>query len=104
MAVIEYKILERAEVEYQKVKAFYDGDLSEYKGQDIVEDDAIVGNADKLTFHVKDMMSNLTAAKKETINPFLIGKLDIDTVAHFDFPSINKDQNKYLIKKQGGTG
>jgi hypothetical protein len=32
MAVIEYKILERAEVEYQKVKAFYDGDLQEYKG------------------------------------------------------------------------
>lgn len=56
-----------------------------------MEDDAIVGNADKLTFHVKDVMSNLTAAKKETINPFLIGKLDIDTVAHFDFPSINKD-------------
>jgi hypothetical protein len=69
----------------------------------LVEDDAIVGNADKLTFHIKDMMSNLTAAKKESINPFIIGKLDIDTVAHFDFPSINKDQNQYLLKKQGNS-
>lgn len=59
-----------------------------------------MGNPDKLVFHVKDMMSNLSKAKKENINPFIIGKLDIDTVAHFDFPSINKDQNQYLKKAQ----
>jgi hypothetical protein len=29
---MELKVLERAEVEYQKVKAFFDGDLVEYKG------------------------------------------------------------------------
>jgi len=27
LAMMEFKILERAEIEYQKVKAFYDGDL-----------------------------------------------------------------------------
>jgi hypothetical protein len=91
MTMIEFKILERAEVEFQKVRAFFDGELQEYKGAELIEDDAIMGNSDKITFHVKDMMSNLAKVKKETINPIIIGKLDIDTVAHFDFPSINKD-------------
>jgi hypothetical protein len=27
LAMMEFKILEKAEIEYQKVKAFYDGDL-----------------------------------------------------------------------------
>jgi hypothetical protein len=30
--MMELKVIERAEVEYQKVKAFFDGDLLEYKG------------------------------------------------------------------------
>jgi hypothetical protein len=58
-----------------------------------MEDDAIVGNPDKLIFHIKDMMSNLNKATKEKINPFIIGKLDVDTIAHFDFASLPKDQN-----------
>lgn len=33
LAMMELKVLERSEVEYQKVKAFFDGDLLEYKGQ-----------------------------------------------------------------------
>jgi hypothetical protein len=32
LAMMELKVIERAEVEYQKVKAFFDGDLLEYKG------------------------------------------------------------------------
>ena len=47
------------------------------------------------------MVSNLNKATKETINPFILGKLDIDTVAHFDFASLPKDQNKYLFKNDG---
>ena len=30
--MMEFKILEKAEIEYLKSKAFFDGDLSEYKG------------------------------------------------------------------------
>ena len=98
LAMIEFKALERAEIEYQKVKSFVDGDLSEYAGQEYLEDEAIVGNSDKLTFHIKDMMTDLTKCEKENLNPFIVGKLDIDTVAHFDFPSVAKDQNQYLKK------
>ena len=62
--MMEFKILEKAEIEYQKSKAFFDGDLSEYKGQEYLEEEAIVGNPDKIVFHVKDMMSNLNKAEK----------------------------------------
>jgi hypothetical protein len=99
--MMELKILERAEVEYQMVKAFFDGDLLEYKGQQYIEDESIVGNSEKIVFHIQDMVSNLNKATKPTINPFIIGKLDIDTIAHFDFVSLAKDQNQYLFKNDG---
>jgi hypothetical protein len=98
LAMIEFKTLERAEIEFQKVKAFIEGDLNEYAGQEFLEDEAIVGNPEKITFHIKDMMSNLGKAEKQNINPFVIGKLDIETVAHFDFPALPKESNIYTKK------
>jgi hypothetical protein len=50
-----------------------------------------VGNSEKIVFHIQDMVSNLNKATKQSINPFIIGKLDIDTIAHFDFLSLSKD-------------
>ena len=47
------------------------------------------------------MVSNLNKATKPSINPFIIGKLDIETIAHFDFVSLAKDQNQYLFKNDG---
>jgi hypothetical protein len=84
--MMEVKVLERCEIEYKMVKAFCDGDLNEYKGQEYLEDEAIIGNPDKIVFHVLDMMSNLNKSEKNNINPFIISKLDLDTIAHFDFP------------------
>lgn len=49
--MIETKILERAYVEYQKSRAFLEDDLKEYKGAEYLEDETIVGNADKLIFY-----------------------------------------------------
>ena len=100
LAMIELKTLERAEIEYQKAKAFVDGDLTEYQGQEYLEDESIVGNADKMAFHVKDMVATLNKAEKEQLNPYIVGKLDIDTVAHFDFPSQPKEQSIYLRKQE----
>jgi len=85
-AMMELKVLERCEVEYQKVKSFVDGDKIEYLGQEFLEEEAIVGNSEKIVFHINDMMSNLDKADKKNLNPFIISKLDLDTIAHFDFP------------------
>ena len=90
-AMMELKVLERCELEYQKVKAFVDGDKTEYTGQEFLEEEAIVGNSEKVVFHIHDMMANLGKSEKNSINPFIISKLDLDTVAHFDFPQIPKD-------------
>ncbi len=57
-----------------------------------------MGNSEKIVFHIHDMMSNLDKAEKNNLNPFIISKLDLDTIAHFDFPQIAKDQNQYLLK------
>lgn len=54
-----------------------------------------MGNPDKITFHIKDMMANLNKGEKDKLNPFIIGKLDIDTIAHFDFASLPKELNPY---------
>jgi hypothetical protein len=84
-AMMELKVLERCDVEYQKVKSFVDGDKIEYLGQEFLEEEAIVGNSEKIVFHIHDMMSNLDKAEKKNLNPFIISKLDLDTIAHFDF-------------------
>lgn len=57
-----------------------------------------MGNSEKVIFHIHDFISNLNKATKTTINPFLVSKLDIDTIAHFDFPILPKEQNLYLKK------
>lgn len=44
------------------------------------------------------MMSTLSKAEKANLNPFIIGKLDVDTIAHFDFASMPKELNPYLVK------
>lgn len=49
--MIETKILDRAFVEYQKTRAFLQEDLKEYRGAEYLEDESIVGNADKMMFY-----------------------------------------------------
>lgn len=85
MTLIELKIFEKAEIEFQKTKAFFTDDLKEFKGAEYLEDESIVGNPDKLTFYVKDLVSHLTKSLKPNINPFFIGKLDIETINFYDF-------------------
>ena len=59
LTLIESKILDTALVEYQKTRAFFTDDLKEFKGAEYIEDETIVGNADKLAFYTKDMVSHL---------------------------------------------
>ena len=94
--MIEVKVIERCLVEYQKTKAFYEGDLKEYKGQEYLEDETIVGNSDKIIFYVKDFVSHLQKTVKPNINHFFISKLDIETINFFDFTPLPKEANPYL--------
>jgi hypothetical protein len=61
-----------------------------------VEDEAIVGSSEKMIFYLKEMVSQLTSTPKYMLDPFVVSKLDINTILHFDFADLTKDNNKYV--------
>jgi len=50
---------------------------------------------------MQDMVSNLNKATKAEINPFIIGKLDLETIANFEFVNMSREQNRYLKRDDG---
>ena len=41
------------------------------------------------------MLSQLTLSAKHALDPFLIAKLDLNTINFFDFPKLPKAENKF---------
>ena len=41
-----------------------EGAEPEYEGRQYVEDESVLGNADKMVYHAKEMLSHLTMAPK----------------------------------------
>jgi hypothetical protein len=76
----------------------------EYQGRDLIEDESILGNTDKMVFYAKELIGDLSCKAKTSLDPFVIAKLDIETINHFTFPLIPRDQNKYTKRHQGFTG
>ena len=95
LTMIETKIMERSIVEYKKARSFLEGSLSEFKGSEYVEEETIVGNSDKISFYMKDLVSHLSKTMKQNIDPFYIGKLDIETINFFDFPELQVEEHPF---------
>ena len=51
---------------------------------DSIADDSIVGNADKMLFHMKELVASIEDPALQQ-NPFVMTKLDLKTVRAFDF-------------------
>ena len=49
-------------------------------GDTKIEDESIVGNADKITFYLKDYESILFDNLQNRLNPYLISKIDLHSV------------------------
>ena len=62
------------------------GEQTETVGHQYLEDDTIMGRADKLQFFMKEMQAELSGCKKASQNPFVIAKLNVPTIRHFTFP------------------
>jgi hypothetical protein len=60
-----------------------------------------MGSSDKMIFYAKEMIADLTYKKKLNLNPFLIAKLDLETIKFFDFPELPASQNQYLQRTKG---
>ena len=58
--------------------------VAQNKDLDLVQDDSILGNSDKMLFHCKELVASVEDPKL-TQNPFVMTKLDLDTINDFDF-------------------
>ena len=75
-----------------------EGSEVEYEGRQYVEDESIMGDTDKMTFYAKDMISNLQLALKSTLDPYVVAKMSISTINHYDFPRMPKQESKYTTQ------
>ena len=51
---------------------------------DLIADNSIVGNSDKMLFHMKELVASVEDPNLNQ-NPFVMTKLDLKTVKEFDF-------------------
>ena len=63
-----------------------------------------MGHADKIVFYAKEMLADFSTKPKHILDPFLVAKLDLQSIKFFKFPSIPKELNKYAQRKIGVSG
>lgn len=66
--------------EFERMCQVVEGLEKEYAGREYIEDEMIVGNADKIVFYTKEFISNFTYMNKTLLNPFLVVKLDMQSI------------------------
>jgi hypothetical protein len=71
--------------------------VSQGRDLDLVQDDSILGNADKMLFHTKELVATIEDPKL-TQNPFVMTKLDLDSINEFDFDRYQTNDPKRPFK------
>ena len=79
----------------------YDGDrVNSARDLDLIADDSIVGNSDKMLFHMKDLVASIE--DPELIqNPFVITKLDLKSISDFNFDEYQGTRKKKKLAMLG---
>ena len=57
-----------------------------------------------MIFLAKEMIGDITCKPKAHIDPYLVAKLDLDSILYFSFPVVEKENNKYIQRKNGIMG
>ena len=57
-----------------------------------------------MVFYAKEMLAQLTQQPKHLLDPFLIARLDLETIEHFNWPDTDTSLNKYALRKNGVKG
>jgi hypothetical protein len=70
----------------------------------LIEDEQVMGNSDRMIFYAKEMLADLTMKPKNLLDPFMICKLDLQTIDNFEFPKVPANLNKYIAERQGIIG
>ena len=87
LAALEIKLLEKAIYKFSDVKDQEDNNVFEYEGKPYLEDEWLIGNPDILSFLIKELTASLNSGDPRYINPFIVGKLDLETIKFYKFPS-----------------
>ena len=63
------------------------------RDMDLLTDDSILGNSDKMLFHMKELVASIEDPNLIQ-NPFVMTKLDLKTVAEFPFDDYQKTEKQ----------
>ena len=47
------------------------------------------------------MIADLTTKPKHNLDPFIVAKLDVNSMSFFQFPVVKKNRNKYVLQNVG---
>jgi len=102
ITLLEASILEESLDQFREMKEFMLSEKTESVGHEYLESETVVGNSDKMMFYLKDMIADINKDNNEAQNPFIVAKLDLDSIRAFKFPKQLKIQdNPYALKKDG---
>ena len=82
LAALEIKLLEKAIYKFSDVKD-QEENMFEYEGKPYLEDEWLIGNPDILCFLIKELIASLNSGDPRYIKPFIVGKLDLETIKFF---------------------
>lgn len=57
-----------------------------------------------MIFYAKEMLADFTCKPKAQLDPFLMAKLDPDSLKFYDFPKLPQSLNKYVMRNNGVSG
>jgi hypothetical protein len=103
MTYIDTQVTICAIEEYRRILKIMDCSEEEYSGRQYFEDESIMGSPDKMVFLAKEMISQLTITPKHALDPFIVSKLDVQSVNFFDYPRLKKTDNKFNNQFQDGS-
>lgn len=87
LAALEVRLLDKALSKFSDVKDQENNNVFEYEGKAYIEDEVLVGNPEIMRYLMKEVSASLNSGDPKYINPFLIGKLDLETIKFYKFPS-----------------
>jgi len=77
--------------------------VSSARDLDLLSDDSIISNSDKMLFHMKELVASIEDPNM-TQNPFVMTKLDIKTINGFNFDDYQGAEKKKLNKNSSIHG
>ena len=104
LASLEIVLLDKAISLFTDIKDQEHNNVHEYEGKAYIEDESLIGNAEIIRFLMKGLSASLNSGDPKYINPFLAGKLDLETIKFFKFPSSKGIRIRHRHARNNSSG